>query len=350
MSTKRISSLFILLLLVSFVIVGCERPDPFGGGEEEAATATPDPNAGGGDNGPGIAEQPETAPEAEPIDEGPAESEIVEGTTEESSAEEPAVAESAETEADTPAMEEAEAVVEENEMEDESEEAMDEVVSEGEETAISEEDSTETTDTDSEETPSESEGSTTSQPADTNTPSNTSPMPPIGNCPVTHTVQAGQNLYRIGLQYGMSWVPIANANGLANPNAIYVGQVLVIPVAGCAPVPPPPVPPIPGTTYVVQYGDTLYSIGLKYGVSWVQIAEANGIVNPNQIYAGQVLKIPAAQPGPTPNFTHLVQYGETLYTISIHYGVPWQAIATANQIPAPYIVYAGQTIIIPGSW
>ncbi len=343
MSTKRISSLFILLLLVSLVIVGCERPDPFGGGGEETATATPDPNAGGGDNGPGIVEQPETAPETESIGEGPAESEIVEETVEESVTEE-----ATETEADTPTMEEGEAVAEENEIEEESEEAMDEEDSTGEDTAVSGEDSTETTE--SEETPSEPVDSTISQPVDSTTPSNTSPMPPASSCPVTHTVQAGQNLYRIGLQYGMSWVPIANANGLANPNAIYVGQVLIIPVAGCAPVPPTPIPPIPGTTYVVQYGDTLYSIGLKFGISWVQIAEANGIVNPNQIYAGQVLKIPAAQPGPTPNFTHLVQYGETLYTISIHYGVPWQAIATANQIPAPYIVYAGQTIIIPGSW
>ena len=225
-------------------------------------------------------------------------------------------------------------------------------VMEEEDTAVSEEENTDD-EMSSEESSSETETDTDQSEDTANQPSNTSPVPPTtstGTCPVTHTVQAGENLYRIGLQYGMSWVPIANANGLANPNAIYVGQVLVIPVEGCAPVPPTPMPPIEGTTYVVQYGDTLYSIGLKFGVSWVQIAEANGIVNPNQIYAGQVLKIPAAQPGPTPNFTHVVQYGETLYTISIHYGVPWQAIANANQIPPPYIVYAGQTIIIPGSW
>ena len=49
-------------------------------------------------------------------------------------------------------------------------------------------------------------------------------------CPVYHTVQIGENLFRIGLKYGLSWTAIASANGLANANAISVGQVLCIPV------------------------------------------------------------------------------------------------------------------------
>lgn len=44
--------------------------------------------------------------------------------------------------------------------------------------------------------------------------------------------------------------------------------------------------------YRVRRGDTLYRIGLRFGVSWPEIAEANNIRNPNRIYAGQVLCIP----------------------------------------------------------
>jgi len=51
------------------------------------------------------------------------------------------------------------------------------------------------------------------------------------NCAAMHTVKAGENLYRIGLQYGVPWPSIAAANDLANPNLIYVGQVLCIPAA-----------------------------------------------------------------------------------------------------------------------
>lgn len=49
-----------------------------------------------------------------------------------------------------------------------------------------------------------------------------------------------------------------------------------------------------GTTYRVQPGDTLIGIGLRFGVSAFAIAQANGLRNPNLIYPGQVLIIPAA--------------------------------------------------------
>ena len=57
---------------------------------------------------------------------------------------------------------------------------------------------------------------------------------------------------------------------------------------GTAPAPPPPAP----ETYVVQPGDTLSGIGAKVGVPWQSIAQANGINDPNLIYVGQVLRIP----------------------------------------------------------
>lgn len=168
--------------------------------------------------------------------------------------------------------------------------------------------------------------------------------------PATHTVAPGENLYRIGLQYGMSWVTLAAYNHLPNANYIRVGQVLRIPGGSTpSPVPPPAEPDEPGyTDYVVQLGDTLNSIARKYGVSWVEIAEANGIVNPNLIYAGQVLKIPTSQPEAPPSVTHTVQPGETLYRISLQYGVHWLAIAQANQITPPYVIYPGQVLVIPG--
>jgi LysM repeat protein len=59
---------------------------------------------------------------------------------------------------------------------------------------------------------------------------------PVGaqNCASQYTVKAGDNLYRIGVAHGVPWPQIAAANNLANPNLIFVGQVLCIPVAGTA--------------------------------------------------------------------------------------------------------------------
>lgn len=50
--------------------------------------------------------------------------------------------------------------------------------------------------------------------------------------------------------------------------------------------------PAPGGTHKVQLGETLYSIGRKYGVHWTQIQAANDLADPNNIKAGQVLIIP----------------------------------------------------------
>jgi LysM repeat protein len=67
-------------------------------------------------------------------------------------------------------------------------------------------------------------------------------------CGATHTVKAGENLYRIGLQYGVSWPSIAAANNLANPNLIFVGQQLCIPMAGPTATGPTPTGPTPTRT------------------------------------------------------------------------------------------------------
>jgi LysM repeat protein len=165
--------------------------------------------------------------------------------------------------------------------------------------------------------------------------------------PTVHTVARGESLYRIGLQYGVSWVRLAQFNNITNPNRITVGQQIRIP-GPSDPIPQPTPSPHTETTYIVRAGDNLFRIGLMYGISWVQIAEANGLVNPNQIYAGQELKIPVEASGPTPEFTHTVRAGETLFRISLRYGVPWQVIAEANGLESPYVIYVGQTLIIPG--
>ena len=48
-------------------------------------------------------------------------------------------------------------------------------------------------------------------------------------CSTYHTVKFRESLYRIGLMYGMTWTPIARVNNIENPNRIYAGQVLCIP-------------------------------------------------------------------------------------------------------------------------
>jgi LysM repeat protein len=103
---------------------------------------------------------------------------------------------------------------------------------------------------------------------------------------VTHVVQPGENLFRIALKYSTTVEAISAANGIVNPALIYVGQELTIPTGGTTP------PPSGGSYHIVQPGETLSGIALRYGTTPWAIAAANGISNINYIYVGQTLRIP----------------------------------------------------------
>ena len=177
----------------------------------------------------------------------------------------------------------------------------------------------------------------------------TPPEPPTAEPTVRgeiiHVVQPGENLYRIGLQYGLSWVDIAEYNGILDPNAIFAGQEIRIPPQ---PATAPESSSLAPAVVTVSPGDTLYEIAKQAGVGWNLIAEANGLAAPNHIYAGQKLKIPADAPGPAVAFSHHVHRGETLSGIARQYGVLPAALAEANGLATPYVIFPGQELAIPG--
>ena len=73
------------------------------------------------------------------------------------------------------------------------------------------------------------------------------------------------------------------------PNGkIYVGQRLVIPGQ------PRPVAEDGTTAYVVLAGDSLFAIAQRYGRSWEELADLNRLVSPNALYVGQVIRVPVA--------------------------------------------------------
>ncbi len=132
----------------------------------------------------------------------------------------------------------------------------------------------------------------------------------------TYVVQWGDTLAAIARRFNTTYTAIAQANNILNPNLIYAGQTLIIPTGGGGTPPPPTPPPAPGpgTTYTVQPGDTLYRISLRFGVTVQAIAQANGIANVNIIYVGQVLQIPGGgttPPPPAPGPTTMGLGGQT---------------------------------------
>lgn len=94
--------------------------------------------------------------------------------------------------------------------------------------------------------------------------------------------------------------------------------------------------------HVVKPGESLYTIGRKYGVAPLKIASDNELTNPNRLVVGQALVI-MDQPR-----THVVTPGESLYSIALDYGLKVSDILSVNPgLNANSIIYPGQVIIIP---
>ena len=108
----------------------------------------------------------------------------------------------------------------------------------------------------------------------------------------TYVVQAGDTLSEIALHYHTTVETIRRYNGITDNRRIYPGDVLLIPFHGTPIVNPLPPRQTYHGVYTVRYGDTLFKIAAAFNVNVYDIAEANGILNLNSIFAGQHLHIP----------------------------------------------------------
>jgi len=101
----------------------------------------------------------------------------------------------------------------------------------------------------------------------------------------TYTVQLGDSLSLIGLEFGIPWQLIAEANGIPPPDYVIVpGQVLIIPAIA--------VPTDGADFHVVQSGDTITGIAQEAGVDPTDLADFNNIADWNSIRVGDILFIP----------------------------------------------------------
>lgn len=156
-----------------------------------------------------------------------------------------------------------------------------------------------------------------------------------------YIVQRGDTLAAIARQYdGVSWRDIAQANDIVNPNIIYVGQVLRIPDDNSTVSQPTPTP-VSGSesaagpsTHVVQAGENLYRVALRYGTSVDTLVAINDINDRGVIYIGQVIRLPDGVTEvipPTP--TQVVEAAPTATNVPpTPTAVPAQS--TATPVPA----------------
>jgi LysM repeat protein len=135
-------------------------------------------------------------------------------------------------------------------------------------------------------------------PADTPTPEEPTTTPPVvfdtptpqAGEETTYTVIAGDSVYSVAREHGISPDDLIARNSLQYPYYLEIGQELIIPIEGST---SPDVTPPAGTKqHIVQQGEWVYSIARKYGVSPDDIIALNNLPYPYTVYPGDILKIP----------------------------------------------------------
>jgi LysM repeat protein len=150
-------------------------------------------------------------------------------------------------------------------------------------------------------------------------------------------VSREDTLKSLAARFGTTEQALSSANPeIASANLIYEGQRLKVYVSA----PPPPPPPPSGQTYYVQKGDTLRKIASKFSTTMDAILRANPqISNPNVIYVGQAITIPAGVA------TYVVQRGDTLRIIANRFGTTVDNLLRLNpDIKNANRIYVGQVI------
>lgn len=157
--------------------------------------------------------------------------------------------------------------------------------------------------------------------------------PPEGFVSNTYVVQSGDSLYSIARKLGTTVGELKSLNNLTS-NTLSVGQILKIPSEF--------VSEDENEIYTVKAGDSLYSIANRFNTTVDELKSLNNLSS-NVLNVGQLLKIPSAVV--TPN-TYTVQRGDSLYFISNKFGITVDELKKANNLTSNTLS-VGQVLKIP---
>ncbi len=154
----------------------------------------------------------------------------------------------------------------------------------------------------------------------------------------TYIVQQGDTLNSIALRFGVSADDIQSANSLTDPNAIQVGQRLVIPglegISGLL------------TSEVLAFGTSLTSLSRAYQINGDDLITLNHLISPSEIIAGIkfIVAVNEEENNHIPSTT--VAKGETSLEKAIQMGVsPWQMMEN-NHLEATWDMLPGEILYI----
>ncbi len=206
-----------------------------------------------------------------------------------------------------------------------------------------------------------------------------------------HTVKKGESLWEIAQQYHLSLEQLSKVNELKQPNSLYIGQEVKIPISDSNDICMSDnnstgtdrqailsfqeekaslkeistelnlefKESVNEIEYVVKPGENLWTIAQNYQVSLKELSQANDLENEERLTIGQIIKIPLWEKSSdnkekaiqkedketeSSYIEHIVLYGETITTIAQKYHTPIETICQLNQITTRDYIYPGQRL------
>lgn len=157
--------------------------------------------------------------------------------------------------------------------------------------------------------------------------------PPEGITTNTYVVQKGDSLYSIANKLGTTVSELKKENNLTS-NTLQIGEVLRIPTKE--------IYEGEENVYIVQKGDTLYSVAMANNTTVDELKKANNLTS-NILSTGQLLKIPSAL---LPESTYIVKKGDSLYSIANKYNTTIDELKRINNLTSN-ILSIGQVLKLP---
>lgn len=155
-----------------------------------------------------------------------------------------------------------------------------------------------------------------------------------------YVVKAGDSLYSIAVKYNTTVSELRRLNNLTS-DILQIGQVLVV-----SEIPSEDVN-IPTSTYTVQKGDSLYSIANRYNTTVDELKKLNNLSN-NLLSIGQVLKLPTEEEITISEESYIVQAGDSLYSIARNFDTTVNELIQLNNLPNTNLSI-GQVLKLPSS-
>jgi peptidoglycan endopeptidase LytF len=154
-----------------------------------------------------------------------------------------------------------------------------------------------------------------------------------------YVIQAGDTLFQLSQLFNVPLDEILAANPGIDPQSLQIGQVICIPTEEIE-------SECPGFIYTVQAGDTLFSLAQQFGVTVAAIEEVNPGIDPRNLAIGQKICIPKRR-CPKGTFSYVVRKGDTLSSIARRFDTTVRAIIKANPGIDPDQLAIGQEICVP---